>query len=128
MAAYLKRRVFTPAVLDGYVQEVRQQLEQHLATPAADVANTEAELRRLEQEKARLIKLAATTDDDADIAQEINDRRRRIAQLQTQLAAARQTPKLLREKLDAPEARMRARLDEMAGLLMATAGTPRSTA
>jgi hypothetical protein len=76
LVAYLKRRVFALAVLEGFVQEVRRELEQHLATPAADAADMETELRRLEQEKARLIKLAATTDDDPDIADEVNDRRK----------------------------------------------------
>jgi hypothetical protein len=88
-------------------------LEPRSNSPLAD----QVELRRLEQEKARLINLATTTDDDPDIAGEVNDRRKRIAQLQTQLAAARQTPALLKGKLDAAEAHMRGRLADLAGLL-----------
>jgi predicted RNase H-like nuclease (RuvC/YqgF family) len=96
---------------------VRAELERQLATPGAHVEEMEAQLHKLEAEKARLIRLAATIDDDPDIALEVNKRRQQIGQLQAQLAGARQSPKALKEALDRATEHVGQRFADLRALL-----------
>jgi hypothetical protein len=55
--------------------------------------------------------------DDPDIPNEVNIRRQRIAQLQVQIAGARQAPAILKEKLDRAEAHVRERVANLQDFL-----------
>jgi hypothetical protein len=117
LAGHLERYVFNEAVRDDIIARVRAELERQLAAPDDHGEGLETELRRLEAEKARLIRLAASTDDDVDIAAEVNDRRQRIAKLQAQLAGARHAPRVLKDALDRATAHVRARFADLRALL-----------
>lgn len=117
LAAYLRGVVLAPDVVDTFVAAMRDEIRAQSSTSARDVTALEAELSKVQREKARLIRLAAASDDDPDVAAEVANRSRRTRELEAQIGATRRAPALVREAMAKVEAAVRAKLDNLAAAL-----------
>ena len=110
---HLQQHVLSEGVLDMVLGEIRTELAAQMPKRAADVKALERELANVRTEQKRLAKAVALADDVAELATELRKRNQLIANLESQVMAAKRTPDEVASLVSQIEATARERLRDL---------------
>lgn len=118
LADYVREKVLGSGVEDEIVARVQAEVARRLAGPSTDVQGLEAELLKVEREKANLVNaIAAGGGDVAELVEAVKVRKATIAQLQSRLASSKEGPVALRRAQEFCGPYVRSRLAELRSLI-----------